>query len=61
MIRIAMHVIGVTACYVAACYGVGAIAGHLGGVHAESVARTTSAMVLLPFWGLGLALDRRSP
>lgn len=61
MMRVTMHVLGVSSIYVLAVLGVGAIAQHLGGGDAADIARTTSALLLFPFWFLGLCLDRRSP
>lgn len=58
MIRTASHVIGVTAAYMGAVYGVSRLAEYLAGPHAANVASATAAIALFLPWLASLSLGK---
>lgn len=61
MIRVASHVLGVTAAYLGAVYGVSALADWLGGPNVANVASGIAAVAGFPAWLGGLSLGRAEP
>ena len=58
MIRVASHVLGVTAVYMGTVYGVSVLADYLGGPNVANVASATSAIFLFPVWLVSLSLGK---
>lgn len=58
LIRVASHVLGVTAACMGTVYGVSALAEYLGGPNAANVASGVAAVFLFPVWPGGLSLGK---